>query len=61
MNQKKNEPDKVYGLCVCEDCNVSTEVVYKTYVPAPVEDCKAGMPANNVVYKCYWCAFGDGD
>ena len=63
MNQRKNEsgsyPKKVYGLSVCEDCNKSTEVVYKTYVAAPVEDYKAFIPVCNVVYKCYQCAFGD--
>ena len=29
--------EAVYGLSVCEDCNESTEVVYKCYVAAPVE------------------------
>ena len=49
--------EAVYGLSVCEDCNKSTEVVYKCYVAAPVEDYKTGIPVGNVVYKCYQCAF----
>ena len=53
--------EPVYGLSVCEDCNESTEVVYKCYVAAPVEDYKAFIPVGNVVYKCYQCAFGEGD
>ena len=52
--------EAVYGLSVCEDCNESTEVVYKCYVAAPVEDYKAFIPVGNVVYKCYQCAFEDG-
>ncbi len=40
--------EAIYGLSVCEDCNKSTEVVYKCYV------------ATNVVYRCYECAFEDG-
>jgi len=61
MRKSKSEPytEKIYGLSVCEDCNESTEVVYKCYVAAPVEDYKTGMPVGNVVYKCYQCAFGD--
>ena len=54
--------EAVYGLSVCEDCNKSTEVTYKCYVAAPVEDYKAFIPVGNVVYKCYECAFGgDGN
>ena len=53
--------ETVYGLSVCEDCNKSTEVTYKCYVAAPVEDYKAFIPVGNVVYKCYQCAFGEGD
>ena len=41
--------EAVYGLSVCEDCNESTEVVYKCY-----DD-------DNVVYRCYQCAFENGD
>ena len=41
--------DRVYALSVCEDCNKSTEVVYKCYND------------DNVVYRCYQCAFKDGD
>ena len=40
---KMNEP--VYTLSVCEDCDKSTEVVYKCYHD------------DNVVYKCHDCAF----
>ena len=61
MRKSKSEPyaKKIYGLSVCEDCNKSTEVTYKCYVAAPVEDYKAFIPVGNVVYKCYQCAFGD--
>ena len=51
--------EAIYGLSVCEDCNKSTEVTYKCYVAAPVEDYKAFIPVGNVVYKCYQCAFGE--
>ena len=54
--------EAVYGLSVCEDCNKSTEVVYKCYVDdslwPPWEAC--GL-IENVVYRCYECAFGEGD
>ena len=63
MRKSKSEPyaEKVYGSVVCEECDRWTEVVYKCYVAAPVEDYKAGIPVGNVVYKCYECAFGEGD
>ena len=41
--------DPVYTLSVCEECDKSTEVVYKCY-----ED-------YNAVYRCYECAFGEED
>ena len=52
--------EAVYGLSVCEDCNKSTEVVYKCYVDdslyPPWEAC--GL-IENVAYRCYECAFGE--
>jgi len=51
--------EAVYGLSVCEDCNKSTDVVYKCYnvddsLYPPWEAC--GL-IENVVYKCHECAF----
>ena len=51
--------EPVYGLTVCDECDKSSDVLYKCYVAAPVEDYKAFIPVGNVVYKCYECAFGD--
>ena len=46
--------ETVYGLSVCEDCNKSTSAVYKCYTSTTDVAC-------NVVYRCYKCAFGEGD
>ena len=43
----------IYGLSVCENCNKSTDVVYKCYTSTT-------DVAYNVVYRCYECAFEDG-
>ena len=51
--------EPIYGHTVCGECDKWTEVIYKCYVAAPVEDYKAGIPVGNVVYRCYECAFGD--
>ena len=51
--------EPIYGQTVCEECAKWTQVAYKCYVTAPVEDYKAFIPVGNVVYKCYECAFGD--
>ena len=45
--------EAVYSLSVCENCNKSTEVVYKCYIDDSL--CPPWVP--NVVYKCYKCAF----
>jgi len=54
-----SDREKVYGLAVCEWCDKSSDVLYKCYIPAPHTDHLAFVPANNVVYKCYECAFGE--
>ena len=51
--------EPVYGLPVCDEGDKSSDVLYKCYVAAPVEDYKAFIPVGNVIYKCYKCAFGD--
>ena len=55
---KPHNPETVYGLSICEDCDESTNVVYKCYVDdslwPPWEAC--GL-IENVVYKCHECAF----
>jgi hypothetical protein len=58
--------EAVYGLSVCEDCNKSTEVVYKCYVDDPLWPPCDGPPLWEAcglieVYKCYECAFGGGE
>lgn len=37
--------EPVYGLTVCEQCDKSSDILYKCY------------EGDNVVYKCYDCAF----
>ena len=53
--------EPVYGQTVCEECAKWTQVAYKCHVSAPHTDRLAFVPATNVVYKCYECAFGDGN
>ena len=54
--------EAVYGLSVCEDCNKSTDVVYKCYVDdslwPPWEAC--GL-IENIVYRCYESALEEGN
>ena len=38
---------------VCENCNKSTNVIYKCYIDDSL--CPPWIP--NVIYKCYKCAF----
>ena len=39
--------EPVYGLTVCDECDKSSDVLYKCY------------DGDDIVYKCYECAFGD--
>ena len=52
----KMSKETVYGLSVCEDCNKSTEVVYKCW-----EQDGYSLEVENIVYRCYECAFEHGD
>ena len=47
--------EAVYGLSVCEDCNKSTEVLYKCW-----EQDGYSLEVENIVYRCYECAFEQG-
>ena len=49
---KMSEP--VYTLSACEECDKSTSVVYKCW-----EHDGHSLEVENVVYRCYECAFGD--
>ena len=42
-----SDREKVYGLTVCDECDKSSDVLYKCY------------DGDSVVYKCYECAVGD--
>jgi hypothetical protein len=45
--------EAVHGLSVCENCNKSTNVIYKCYIDDSL--CPPWVP--NVIHKCYKCAF----
>ena len=46
--------EPVYSLSVCEDCNNSTEVIYKCW-----EHNGNSLKAENIIYRCHECAFGE--